>query len=709
MAAYSKANITRISTLRISGMDCPDCALTIERKVGSLDGVKSAKLNFATSMLTVELAPTVPIDKLVRAVDEAGYEAEPDFVQPTKPWWQRIRRHDLATAASGMLLAIGFLLSITGQPTLAVSIAYALAILVGGYYTARRGIVAARSLNADINLLMTIAVLGAVAIGEWIEGATVVFLFSLANTLESYTLGKTRNAIRELMELAPKEATIRHNGHLERVSVSRVKVGDVVVARPGEKIPMDGTVVGGASAVDQAAITGESIPVFKTVGDEVYAGTINQRGALDIRVTRPFEDNTISKIIHLVEEAQSKRAPSQQFIDRFARYYTPGVIGLAVGVAIIPPLLLGLPFGPWIYRALALLVVSCPCALVISTPVTIVSAITNASRNGVLIKGGAYLEQTGALSVVAFDKTGTLTNGRPEVVEVVPLNGHSERDILAVSASVEHHSEHPLAEAILRKARRAGLQLEPVSNFESITGMGVKAALNGTTYYVGSARLFEELGLSVGRAAETLDTMQQRGETAMLVGTGQELIGVVAVADQLRDSSRKAIEKQHRSGIKRVIMLTGDNEVTARAIANQLGIDEFRAGLMPEGKVEAMKELIGRYGKVAMIGDGVNDAPALATATVGAAMGTAGSDAALETADIALMADDLSKVPYVIDLSRRTLAIIKQNIIFALLVKTVFLGLVFPGWLTLWLAVVGDMGTSLIVIANGMRLARTKR
>jgi Cd2+/Zn2+-exporting ATPase len=702
------------STLRITGMDCPDCALTIEKKVRAVEGIKTANINFATSKLVMEMEPgAVTLDKIIQVVDDAGYEAEPEasLAQVTaKPAGHKLHRRDLLTIVSGGFVALGFAASFLGQPTEVVTALYFAAIVTGGYYTARRGISAARSLSLDINFLMTVAVIGAATIGEWAEGAMVVFLFSLANSLEAYTVSKTRNSIQELMELAPNEATVKHEGHYHRRPVAEIQVGEVLIVRPGERIAMDGVVVAGVSSVNQATITGESIPVEKRQGDSVFAGTINERGSLEVEVTKPFEDNTLSKIIHLIEEAQAQRAPSQQFIDRFAKYYTPAVIAFAIGVAVLPPLLFGQPWNPWIYRALALLVVSCPCALVISTPVSIVSAIANASRHGVLIKGGAHLEETGRISVVAFDKTGTLTNGSPEVTEIIPLNGHSTDEILGIAASVERHSKHPLAQAILHKARDEEIPWRPAHEFESLSGLGVRARVAGTTYFLGSAKLFEDMGLSSEASIlSRLNGHQTEGKTIVLLGTENQLLGALAIADELRETSAEALAQLHRRGIKRIVMLTGDNEVTARAIASRLGIDEYYAGLMPEDKVGAVRDLLSSHGKVAMVGDGVNDAPALATSTVGIAMGTAGSDAALETADIALMADDLSKVPYVVGLSRRTLRIVKQNILLALFVKTLFLALAFPGWLTLWLAVVGDMGVSLLVIANGMRLLRTEK
>jgi len=554
----------------------------------------------------------------------------------------------------------------------------------------------------DMNILMAVAVLGAVTLGELQEGAVVVFLFALGNALQANAMDKTRHSIRALMNLSPDKAMVRRMGLEMLLPVAMIRLGDTVIVRPGERIPMDGTVTAGNSSVDQAAITGESIPVIKAPGDDVYAGTINGRGALEIQVAHLAQYNKIARIIHLVEEAQAQRAPSQQLVDRFARYYTPIVIGLAVLIALFPPLFLDEPWHRWIYQAMALLLVACPCALVISAPVSIVSAIGGAARRGVLIKGGVYLEQAGSLSVIAFDKTGTLTQGQPQVTEIIDWSGNEDR-LLTIAAAIESRSEHPLADAVLQSARRRGLPVPAVTDFEALVGQGARGSIDGEPYLVGNRRIFAGHDLPLDLESR-LNELQNQGKSIILVGDQRKLLGLLAVADVVRPNSRKALESLRRHGIKKLVMLTGDNPATAAAIAGQTGVDEFSADLMPEDKVQAVRELLARHGKVAMVGDGVNDAPAMAIATVGIAMGTAGTDAALETADIALMGDDLSRLAYTIHLGRQTVRILKQNITFAVVVKVIIMLMALPGWLTLWLAVLGDMGTSLLVTLNGMRL-----
>ncbi|KKM10312.1 cadmium transporter [Clostridiales bacterium PH28_bin88] len=689
-------------------MDCPDCAAKLEKKLKALPGVQGVVLNFGAAKVAVQ--HSVPVAEVINAVEEAGYGAKPEGTAGDKrdtAFWQ-VHRRAVITSISGVALALGWILSAVGVAGPAVTGLYLAAMVVGGGFTARRAYFSVRSLVLDMNVLMTVAVAGAALIGEWFEGATVACLYSVSNAMEYYSMEKTRRSIRSLMELAPKEALVRRNGSELRMPVEEVRVGDAIVVRPGEKIPMDGVVTGGRSSVNQAPITGESMPVEKSEGDEVYAGTINQQGSLEITVTKLVADTTLSKIIHLVEEAQAQRAPSQRFVDRFAKYYTPAVIALAAGFVLVPPLFFGQQWAPWVYRGLALLVVSCPCALVISTPVSIVSGIGNAARNGVLIKGGAYLEDAGALSVVTFDKTGTLTKGRPEVTDIIPFNGASREEVLSLAAAVETRSEHPLAEAIVRKARELGLAIKEAGNFESITGKGARAEVAGQACYIGSPRLFDDLGIQLRDVGEQLARLQEQGKTVMILGAGETVTGLIAVADQVRETGKAAIRKLREAGIKKVVMLTGDNEGTARAIAAELGLDEYRAELLPQDKVAAVKSLLDKYGKVAMVGDGINDAPALATATVGIAMGVAGTDTALETADIALMADDLSKLSYAMKLSRATLRTIKQNIAFSLVIKLAAVLLVFPGWLTLLVAILADMGASLIVTLNGMRLIGMK-
>ncbi len=555
-----------------------------------------------------------------------------------------------------------------------------------------------------MNFLMTAAIIGAAAIGEWSEGAAVAFLFSVGNTLQAYTMDKTRQSIRSLMELAPPVALVRRNNEEKRLPVEDILVGDIVIVKPGERIAMDGIVHSGISAVNQATITGESIPVEKTAGDTVYAGTVNEHGALEISVTKSADNSTLAKISHLVEEAQAQKAPSQQFVDVFAKYYTPLVLVLAAGVMVVPWLLFQQPFAPWFYNGLVLLVISCPCALVISTPVAIVSAIGNASRRGVLIKGGAYLEVMGSIDAIAFDKTGTLTQGKPVVTDIVVTNGYSETEFLAMAAAIEKWSEHPLAHAIVEKAK--GLGLKTAVHFKALVGRGAQAEINGQTIYIGNVRLFEDLGYDLAAHGKTLADLEQQGKTVMLMGTGNLILGMIAVADTLRENSREAIQALHAAGMKHITMLTGDNDRVAGAIAEKLDLDTYYSGLMPEDKVATVNKIASDYGKVVMVGDGVNDAPALAAATVGVAMGVAGSDVALETADVALMTDDLGKLTYIIKLSHKTVAIIQQNIVFALAIKVIFLLLLLLGMGNLWLAVFADMGASLLVTMNGMRLMR---
>ena len=701
----------------LTGMDCADCALTIERNLNSLNGVAEAKVNFAAAKLSVRHAPSVSADDIRRVVEGSGYGVRPlrATAEPAGggSFWLRNRRA-LLTLGSGLSLVLGFALDLLGANLPIAGIAastpfFALAMVVGGYYVARSGLYGLlRSRTLDMNVLMTIAAFGAAAIGEWAEGATVVFLFGFGNVLEGYTMDRARGAIRALMELAPAEARVRRAGREATVAADSVAVGEVVLVRPGERMPVDGRVVLGASAVNQAPITGESVPVEKGLGDEVFAGSIVEGGYLEVEAKRPYAENTISRIARLVEEAQSRRAPAQRFVDRFSHYYTPTVIAGAVAVAVVPWLVFGQPFDPWFYRALVLLVIACPCALVISTPVAIVSAIARSARLGILIKGGAYLEAAGGLRAVAFDKTGTLTVGRPEVTEVLPLGGLSADEVLHLAAAIEARSEHPLAAAVMRRAagRPGNGRVYQVSDFEALVGRGVRASVDGRTYFIGSPRLFADLSVPLAAAEAQIAQLQGDGQTVLLLGTEEAVLGVIGLADRVRPGAREAVAALKRAGVAQVVLLTGDNEATARAIARVVGADEYRAGLLPEDKVKAVAALRARYGAVAMVGDGVNDAPALAAANVGIAMGAAGTDVALETADIALMADDLSKVAVAVDLSRRALGIIRSNIAFALFIKAIFLALTAAGVATLWLAILADTGASLLVTLNGMRLLR---
>lgn len=696
----------RKMVFRLAGLDCADCAAKLEKKIAGLPGVRSVAVNFASGKMTVE--GTLSEAELIQAVEQAGYKAEPAAgakpagQSPPAKW--RTSARTLATLASGLMIACAFLLEWSGAGSSVLVPLYAAAMAVGGYHVAKSGLYSLRALVLDMNVLMTVAVVGAAAIGEWSEGAMVAFLFSFGNMLQSYTIDRTRRAIRSLMDLAPPEALVRRGNEEQRLPVEDIVVGDIILVKPGERIAMDGVVQSGCSSVNEAPITGESLPVEKEAGDKAYAGTINQNGLLEIRVTRVAADSTLAKIMHLVEEAQAQKAPSQQFVDVFSRYYTPVVLLGAVAVMLLPTLLAGQPFEAWFYKGLVLLVISCPCALVISTPVSIVAAIGNASRQGVLVKGGAYLEAVGSLQAVAFDKTGTLTYGRPEVTDVVPLAGQSREDLLVTAASVERWSEHPLAAAVVGAA--SGLELKPVSDFAALVGRGAQAVVGAETVYVGNTRLFEELGHSLAAYQERLSTLEGQGKTVMLVGGREAVYGLIAVADILREESGEAVRSLRRSGLSHIAMLTGDNRQVAGAIAAKLNLDAYYSELLPEDKVAAIQKIIREHGSVAMIGDGVNDAPALATASVGIAMGVAGSDAALETADVALMSDDLNKLAYLITLSRKTVAVIKQNIAFAVIVKALFLVLTMAGWANLWLAVFADTGTSILVTLNGMRLMR---
>jgi len=626
-----------------------------------------------------------------------------------EPFWKQ--KENIKVYVSALFLIISwFLGNQYGEDYFISTIGYATSILIGGYSLFMKGFKNLSRLKFDMNTLMTIAVMGAAVIGEWGEGATVVILFAISETLERYSMDKARQSIESLMDIAPKEALIRRGKHELILHVEDIQVDDIMIVKPGQKLAMDGVVVKGTSTLNQAAITGESVPVTKNIEDEVFAGTLNEEGLLEVKVTKLVEDTTLSKIIHLVEEAQAERAPSQAFVDKFAKYYTPAIIVLAFLIAIVPPLLGGV-WSEWIYQGLAVLVVGCPCALVVSTPVAVVTAIGNAARNGVLIKGGIHLEEAGSLKVIAFDKTGTLTKGIPVVTEVVNYS-NNEQELMTIIAAIEKSSQHPLASAIVKNAEENGLDFKSVNveDFQSITGKGVKAKVNHIMYYVGNPTLFEEIlpNKMVEGIHEQITTLQKQGKTVMVLGTESEILFLIAVADEMRDSSKEVIRKLHQMGIKKTVMLTGDNQRTADAIGKDIGVSDIKADLLPEDKLRFIKELRATHHSVAMVGDGVNDAPALAASTLGVAMGGAGTDTALETADIALMSDDLTKLPYTIKLSRKALKIIKQNITFALVIKVVALLLVIPGWLTLWIAIFADMGATLLVTLNSLRLLRVK-
>ena len=691
--------VYRHKNLEVVGMDCADCALHVEKAVNQVPGIKLAQVNFISGNLKIEYDDQFTnLQDVEKAVKSAGYSLK----KPTRSFWQK-NKPTILTVLSGIFALAGSIVHFSHLSEYISIPLFAIAILTGGFPIAIKGFKEARHLTLGMDFLMSIAVIGAMIIGEWTEAAYVIFLFSLAELIESYSVKRARRSIESLMELAPNLALVKtDSGNVEK-PVDGIEVGSVVIIRPGDRIPLDGEVIAGSSAVDQAPITGESIPVDKSPGEEVFAGTINQQGVLEVKVSKRSQDSMLARIIRLVEEAQARKAPTQQFVEKFSRYYTPAMVTFAVLVAVIPPLLFGGVFVEWFYRALVLLVISCPCALVISTPVTIVSGLTNAARNGILIKGGSYLENFNKIRVLAFDKTGTLTTGKPAVQSVRALNHHSEEKLLQIAASLEASSEHPLAKAITDYAAKQGISTVPVEQFRAISGKGARGVINGEIYYIGNHRLFEERNICREAVHTELDKLENRSHTAVLVGSPQNLLGLIAIADEVRELAIPAIRKLKQLGIRETVMLTGDNAVTARAIAGQIGIDQFEAELLPDNKVEAVRQLMEKNGMAAMVGDGINDAPALASATMGIAMGVSGSDTAIETADIALMEDDLSRIAYLKQLSRKTVRIIKQNIFIALFLKGLFFALAIPGLATLWMAVFADMGASLMVIFNGLR------
>jgi Zn2+/Cd2+-exporting ATPase len=693
-----------VATLRflVKDMCCADEVRLVEAALTGVPGV--TRLDFDLVRRRLVVVGTVTAATVQRSIKRVGLLARLEGEEVAAPtFWERRGRLSV-TVLSGVALIAGLLAEWTGLGNRISIPLLALSTVAGGWFIVPRGIRAARGHALDMNFLMTAAAIGAAAIGEWAEAASAMFLFAVAQLVESYSMDRARNAIRALMSLSPPEALVRRGGAEQVVPVAEVEIGETIVTKPGQRIALDGVVVSGRSAVDQSPITGESMPVDKEAGADVFAGSINQHGALDVCVTKLAEDTTLARIIHAVEEAQASRAPSQSFVDRFARIYTPVVVGLAILVAILPPLVGLGDFTSWLYRALTMLVIACPCALVISTPVTIVSGLAGAARGGVLIKGGAYLEAAGAVATIAFDKTGTLTRGRPVVTDVVPLGSKwREVDVLARAAAVERHSEHPLAKSIHAEALARGLDIPPSADFTAFPGRGAVATIEGMPLSVGNQRFLEERGLGAHDLATPARQFEQDGRSVTFVLEGTRVMGLIALADTLRDDARQAIAALRRDGIRRIIMLTGDNEGAARSAARQLGVDEVFALLLPKDKVRIVRELQANGTRVVFVGDGINDAPALAAADVGIAMGVAGTDVALETADVALMGDDLTRLEFVIRLSRKTLGIIKQNIVFSIAIKAVFLVLALAGWATLWMAVAADMGASLLVVANGLR------
>jgi Zn2+/Cd2+-exporting ATPase len=724
--------MTRL-VFKIQGMDCPEEVAVLRRAVGPVvGGADRLSCDLLNGTMTVSFPEGAPNPgPIMQAVRKTGMHASlwqeemplDDNHDTGKPW-QRWGR-PLLCLLSALCLGSGMgwqvlsqehrLLALIGSATpgtvmlpFASWLLYLGAIVSGAWYVVPRALYALRAVRPDMHVLMLVAVAGAMALGEWCEAATVAFLFALALLLESWSVERARLAIRALMNLAPPTARCLHpdDGCVVEQRVDTVPLGTTILVRPGEKIPLDGTVTQGDTMVNQSPITGEAGPVPKTVGDEVFAGTINGDSAFTFRTTKAASDTTLARIIHLVAEAKSRRAPREQWVERFACVYTPTMMVLAGLLATLPPLLGGAPWSLWVYNALVLLVIACPCALVLSTPVSVVAGLTAAARAGVLIKGGASLEAPARLRAIAFDKTGTLTCGQPTVQEVIPLHGHTVQELLTCAAALEAHSAHPLARAILQKAASLGLTTPPAEQFTALQGRGAEAIIHGKRFWIGSHRLMEDLGVE-DAAFHTLATrLEDAGHSLVAISTEEHICGLISVADGVRAVAAEAVRTLKRLGISVIVMLTGDNRGTAQAIGTLLGVDQVHAELLPADKVTAIEALRHTYGEIAMVGDGVNDAPAMAAATLGIAMGAIGTAAAMETADITLMSDDLTRLAWLVGHARRTLRVIQQNIVCALGLKLMFILLAVTGVATLWMAIAADMGASLLVIFNGLRLMK---
>ena len=701
----------RYCVVHVDPARCRECSEVLERTLAQLPGVVAVEANVPGGTVTVEYEPESPLTpaEIEQTVRSLGVRVISGVVEARKRAGALFRlwaaNHELVLATISLLFLVAGLIveHATTLPRGAAVALYAISIVAGGYEGALSAIPMLRRGVLDIDFLMIVSALGAAYIGHWAEGATLLFLFSLSGALETFAMDRTRHAIEKLMELRPKEATVRRDGQEVRVPVEALRVGEEVIVRPGEAIPIDGVVVEGISAVDQSPITGESVPVTKQPGDPVFAGTINAEGSLVIRVTKRAEDSTLAKIIQLVEEAQSERAPMQRLIDTYSQPYATAVVLGVLAYIGLGTWVWRWPFHEVFYRAMTLLVVASPCALVISTPASILSAIAAGARNGVLFKGGAHLENMARIRVVAFDKTGTLTYGKPQVVRVVPAPGFSEEDVLYIAASVERRSEHPLAQAIVEYARQRGVDLDEPEGFRALVGKGVRAELNGQHIFIGNDRLMEEMGREVPPDLEALAReLRDEGMTVVWV-SNDRVVGLIAIADVVRPQAAETVRRLKSLGVQRIVMLTGDHRKVAEAIARQAGVDEVYAELLPEDKVKIVRQLEAEA-PTAMVGDGINDAPAMALATVGVAMGAAGTDVALETADVVLMSDDLSKLPFALDLSRRARRIVYQNLAFSVGVMVILVLSTLSVGIPLPLGVVGHEGSTLVVVLNGLRL-----
>ncbi len=699
-------------------MDCPDEIAAIERALKPLSGVGEVNVNLMAGTATIIHDKSVTAEQLIKAIATAGLKASPamggnETEEEHTADFNKVRVVLVSISAVftgvSLLLQCQNLFAPYGKATAAV-----VAILAGGWFILPKAVRALRHFSLDMNVLMSVAVIGAACIGEWTEAAAVVFLFELSELLEGFSVGRARRAIQSLLELTPDTTLVKRRDQIQDVRVEEVKVDETIVIKSGARVPLDGVVTSGESAINQAPITGESMPVEKKAGDTVFAGTINGEGSLEVKVTKASTHTTLAKIIKLLGDAQGQKAPSQRFVDRFAKIYTPAVFVVAILVLLSGPLLFNGAWLEWTYRALVLLVIACPCALVIATPVSIVSGLTAMARRGVLIKGGVFLEEIGKLKALAVDKTSTITEGKPRVQQVIPWNGKAEEEILRVAAAIDTHSEHPLAQAVVKYAEEKKIQFPRSESYQSKTGRGAEAQIAGHLYFVGNHRFAHESAVCSDELEKKLAELEAQAMSVVIVGDKPhqdckgEVLGILAIADTIRPNAIEAIKALHAAGVEKVVMLSGDNQRTVDAISEQVGIDEAKGDLLPDQKIERVRELLALHKHVGMIGDGVNDAPAMAAASIGIAMGGVGTDTAIETADIALMQDDLSKVAEAIQLGRRTVRIIQANIAFALGVKAVFLALPLSGHTSLWLAILADTGATLVVIANALRLLKSK-
>lgn len=691
-------------TISIHGMDCSDCALVVEHSLGRMEGVLTARVNYAAKKLWIEYdTHTLTHRGIEQRIQSLGYEIP---LEGPKKWLQE-NQELLMSLASGLLLLIGWIGGqfLNFQHILSL-IFYVTAYIVGGWEIAQHAYHALKERHFDTDLLMVMAALGAAALGDFVEGALLIFLFSLGHALEERALEKARSAIEALGDLSPKTALVRREGKEKETAVEQLLIKDIVIVRPGTRIPVDGSILSGSSGVDQSPVTGESIPVDKSTGDPVFAGTINGEGALEVSVTRLAADSTLSRVMKMVEEAQGQKSPTQQTVERFERVFVPLVLGVTMLVIVVPPLF-GVLFHDSFLRAMTLLVAASPCALALGTPASVLAGIAQAARKGVLVKGGAHLESLGMLKAIAFDKTGTITHGKPEVTDIIAFQPEaiSEKQVLALAGALESQSGHPLAQAIVRTAQTSAVQFSKIGPVKSLTGRGLRSSMDGKTIMLGSLKLIMDARVDVSpEIVKQVETIEENGKTTVLISVGGSLAGLIALADTLRPEIQATMKQLSALGIQKTVILTGDNPRVAAAIAHEAGLNEYYADLMPEDKAMAIQNLVKKYGFVAMVGDGVNDAPALANATVGIAMGGAGTDVALETADVALMGDNLGRLPFAVGLGRATRRIILQNLVIALGVIALLVVASLAGWTGIGMAIMFHEGSTLLVVLNALRL-----